>query len=175
MIKLTIIAITGIIALVAWLRMQWAVGQNKQVAGKMIDDLKNGTYAPESFAESLSLLVKSRPIPELVDMAEFRQKLGTLSNTKQKGKFNVQYAVMNLNDKGIVVAEGVAKDVLSATNKQVDVTYPCWIYIETDPEKNELRFKSTLPDGDDHTHLLKEITDVIYDHCAGGPAGVEQK
>lgn len=107
MLKAIIIIIGLVIAAVAWMRMQWAVGRNKRVAGKIVDKLKDGTYAPESLAESLSMLIRTRPLPENANHQVIRQNMTGLTNNRLRDKFKVQYATMDAGNKGVVIAEGV--------------------------------------------------------------------
>jgi hypothetical protein len=166
MIKLIVGAVLLIGAIITWLRMQWAIGKNKREANKIVEQLKNGNYTPEMLEESLGFLVKSKPMPAGADIAAFQRNLSQLTNGKLRGKFKVQYAEMNQQQKGIVIAEGVVKDHISVgSNKEVDVTYPCWLYLEVTPHPEEVRFKSSMPDGKDHHYLLEDISDAIYEHC----------
>jgi hypothetical protein len=166
MIKLTIAVIVLAVAGVAWMRTQWAVGKNKRAAGKLIEGLKNGSLTIESFAESLDMVMRTRQLPDGADISVFMRNLLALTNKKLREKFTVQYALSRGN-KGIVIAEGVVKDTLSvASNHVADITYPCWLYIHADPSKNEIYFKSSMPDGKDHHHLLEDISDEIYKKCA---------
>ena len=64
-----------------------------------------------------------------------------------------------------MIAEGTVKDILPASNKEVEVIYPCWLYIEMEPTRNEVYFKSSMPDGKDHHHLLEDISDAIHEQC----------
>jgi len=166
MIKLTILIIVGAVAGVAWLRTQYAVGKNKRAAGKLIDGLKNGSLNIDSFEESLNMTIRTRQLPDGTDLSAFHRNLPGLTNTKLGAKFTVNYASSSGN-KGIVIAEGVVKDTFSvASNRETDITYPCWLHIEADPSKQEITFKSTMPDGKDHHHLLEDISDEIYKKCA---------
>lgn len=166
MIKITIVILTLLIGGIAWLRMQWAVDKNKRMAAKIIDGLKNGTYTPEALEESLGMLVRNRPLPDGTDIHSFQRNLSALTNGKLRGNFKVQYAEMNPQLKGVVIAEGVVKDQLAAgSNKEVNVTYPCWLYIEVASQQQEILFKSSMPDGKDHHYLLEDIADAIYERC----------
>lgn len=165
--KSVIIIIGLLVAAVAWLRMQWAVGRNKRVAGKIVDRLKDGTYAPESLAESLPMLIRTRPLPENANLQVVRQNMAGLTNNRLRDKFKVQYATMNPDNKGVVIAEGVVRDQLSGGTAEVDVTYPCWLYIEITEPGNEIRFRSSMPDGKDHHYLLEDISDAIFERCVG--------
>lgn len=166
MIKLTVAIIVLAVAGVAWLRTQWAVDKNKRAAGKLIDGLKNGSLTIESFEESLDMLMRTRQLPDGTSLSVFMTNLPVLTNTKLGKKFTVKYASSSGN-KGIVIAEGVVKDTVSiASNHETDITYPCWLYIYTDHSQKEIYFKSTMPDGKDHHHLLEDISDEIYKKCA---------
>ena len=166
MIKLIVGAIVLGAAGVAWLRMQWAVDKNKRAAGKIIEGLKSGTLSVESFEESLGMNIKSRQLPAEVSVAAFQEKLIALTNIKLCEKFKIQYVAFDQNNNGIVIAEGKVKDTLSAaSNSQVDVTYPCWIYIELPASQQEVYFKSSMPDGKDHHYLLEDISDAIFAYC----------
>jgi hypothetical protein len=165
MIKLTIGIIVLAVAGVAWLRTQWAVDKNKRAADKLIDGLKNGSMTIESFEESLDMLIKTRQLPDDKNLSVFLRNLPGLTNKKLDPKFTVKYALSSGN-KGIVIAEGVVKDTISvASNHETDITYPCWVYIHANPSQQEIYFKSTMPDGKDHHHLLEDISDEIYKDC----------
>lgn len=161
---ITILLLCG--GAVMWLRMQWAIDKNKRAANKIVNGLKDGTYSVESFEESLAMTIRTKKLPATIDITAFQRHLEALTGTKLREKFTVQYATMNGNHKGIVIAKGVVKDLFSAaSDKQIDVTYPCWIYIETDKQHEELYFKSSMPDGKDHHYLLEDISDAIYERC----------
>ena len=165
MIKLAIAAVVLIAGGVAWLRMQWAVEKNKKTAGKIIDGLKNGTYDAGSFEESLGMTIRKKQLTEDFDQRLFSQRISELTNNKLLDKFKIDYAVVESNGRGIVIAEAAIKDVLSAGSKEVTVTYPCWLYLQLDNDNQEMYFKSSMPDGKDHHHLLEDISDVVYERC----------
>ncbi|MEI9912115.1 MAG: hypothetical protein WDO71_22155 [Bacteroidota bacterium] len=166
MIKLAIGAVIVVVAGVAWLRTQWAMDKNKRAAHKLIEGLKSGALTVASFEESLGMLIRVRQLPENIHIASFSHKLTELTNTKLLEKFTVHYVTINDNNKGIVIAEAVKKDTVSvASNKETDIIYPCWLYLEIIPSQREICFRSSMPDGKDHHHLLEDISDAIYEQC----------
>jgi hypothetical protein len=167
MIKLTLAIIVLAVTGVAWLRTHWAVDKNKRAAGKLIDGLKNGNLTVESFEGSLDMAIRTRKLPDGADLSVFMGNLPTLTGKKIGEKFTVKYALSDGN-KGIVIAEGVVKDTISvASSQETDITYPCWLYIHADHSQKDIYFKSSMPDGKDHHHLLEDISDEIYKRCAG--------
>lgn len=165
MIKLTIALIVLIGAGIAWLRMQWAVGQNKKESDRLINGLKDGSFTVDSFDESLGFVIQSKALPEGMDKATFFNKLPALTNTRMKNRFPVQYATTDQHSKAIVFGNGGVKDTLSASSgKQVEVTYPCWVSVAAVPSSEEIIFKSTMPDGKDHQYLLQDFANAIYEH-----------
>lgn len=155
-------AIVGILLLlvvgVLWLRMQWGRSKNKNQSRKIIDDLKSGKHDIESYSEALSILIFSKPVQQKIDDQKIRQYLQSLNGKKTNHKFTIEYGDLNENNKGIVIGEGFVKDTIH--DRQVDVFYPCWIYIDID--ENNVSFKSTFPENKDHHYLLEDLSQEIY-------------
>jgi hypothetical protein len=150
-----------------WLRSQWARSKNSGAAKQIINDLQSGKYVIESYAESLGILICSKPLPEKTNLAIVKQLLQSLKGKPLQNKFNIQYADMNQNGKGIIIAEAKAKDIvpLYNSNKEIDIHFPCWLYIDTDEANNKVDFKSTFPESKDHHYLLEDFAVEIYDQC----------
>lgn len=163
MIKLSIAIIVLLVVAVAWLRSQWGRSKNKNASKQIIDDLKSGKYVIESYADSLNIMICTKAAPQQINMARIKQYLHALTDKKTAGKFTIQYADMNDNKKGIVIGEGLVKDIVH--NKQMDVFYPCWIYIEVNEDSKEVAFRSTFPENKDHHYLLEDLSGEIYNQC----------
>ena len=67
MIKLTIGIVVLLAAGIIWLRAQWARSKNSNAANEIINDLKSGKYVIESYAESLGIMISSKPFPAAFD------------------------------------------------------------------------------------------------------------
>jgi hypothetical protein len=166
MIKIIIGAVILGAAGIGWLRMQWAVSKNKKVAGSIIDGLKSGSFTVESFEESLGMLIRSKQITNGFSASSFKENAEKLANKKLREKFIVQYATMNPDYKGVVIAEAVVKGLFASdSNKEIDITYPCWIYIEINLEQHDVKFRSSMPESKDHHYLLEDIADSIFEEC----------
>ena len=63
MIKITIAIVVLLAAGVVWLRAQWARSKNSSAANEIINDLKSGKYVIESYAETLGILISTKPFP----------------------------------------------------------------------------------------------------------------
>jgi hypothetical protein len=157
-----IIGILGLIFIgIVWLRMQWGRSRNTNQSKKIIDNLTTGKHAIESYADALNIMIVSKPIPQLIDIQKIKQNLRSLSNKKILNKFTIQYGDANAWGKGIVIGEGLVKDIVN--DRQIDVFYPCWIYIDMD--ETSISFKSTFPENKDHHYLLEDMSVEIYNQC----------
>ncbi len=167
MIKLSIGIAILLVAGVSWLRVQWGRSKNKGTSRKIVEDLKSGKYVIESYAESLGITICAKPLSEQIDIREIKKHLQLLSGKKLSDKFTIEYGEMNENGKGILIGEAVTKDFIQAPNgnKEIDVFYPCWLYIETNQDSREVCFKSTFPENKDHHFLLEELSLIVYDQC----------
>ena len=166
MIKLTIAILVLLAAGVIWLRAQWARSKNSNEARQIIDDLKSGKYVIESYAESLGIMISSKTYEAGFDPAAAKTRLQALAGKQLLGKFSVRYADMNENGKGIVIAEGRAKDIIAgySGNKEIDIHFPCWLYIDTDVQGNKIDFRSTFPESKDHHYMLEDLSAELYHH-----------
>ncbi|HMK26971.1 MAG TPA: hypothetical protein VK483_13150 [Chitinophagaceae bacterium] len=167
MIKLIIGIIVLLVAGIAWLRVQWGRSRNKNTSKQIIEDLQSGKYVIESYAESLGIMICSRSVSQPMDATAIKQYLHSLKGKKLSDKFNIEYGDMNENSKGIVIGEAITKDFIQAPNgnKEIDIFYPCWLYIDVNENNKEVSFKSTYPENKDHHYLLEDLSQVIYDQC----------
>jgi hypothetical protein len=163
MIKLTIGIIILLGAGIAWLRAEWGRSKNKNASRQLIDDLKSGKYMIESYAGSFEILIWSADIDQEFNQPAIKQYLNSLNAKKVLDKFTVAYADMDDNQKGIVIGEGLIKDYVH--DKEIEVHYPCWIYIDTDAINRTVSFKSTFPENKDHHYLLEDLSQEIYKQC----------
>lgn len=164
MIKLTIAIVVLLGAGIVWLRAQWARSRNSHAAKEIIDNLKSGKYGIESYAESLNIMICSKPISPVFDPAATRERLRALTGKQLEGKFSIQFADMNDQGKGIVIGEAKSKDIVAGYggNKEIDIHFPCWVYIDADRENNSMNFRSTFPESKDHHYLLEDLSGIIY-------------
>ena len=146
---------------IVWIRMQWGRSKNKNQSKKIVDDLKSGKHDIESYAEALSIMIFSKPVQQEIEGQKLKHYLQSLSGKKTLNKFTVEYGDMNENKKGIVIGEGFVKDTIH--DRQVDVFYPCWIYIDIDG--NNISFKSVFPENKDHHYLLEDLSTEIYNQA----------
>lgn len=163
MIKTTIAIIVLLGAGIIWLRAQWARSKNSSAANEIINDLKSGKYVIESYAESLGIMISSKPFPAAFDPASAKRKLQELTGKLVHEKFSIRYADMNEAGKGIVIAEAKSKDIIAGYggNKEIDIHFPCWLYIDADREAGKLDFRSTFPENKDHHYLLEDLSAAI--------------
>jgi hypothetical protein len=167
MIKLIIGIIIFLAAGITWLRVQWGRSKNKNTSKKIVEDLKSGKYEIESYAEALSIMICSKPISQQIDISGIKKYLDSLSSKKLSDKYMIEFGDMNVNGNGILIGEAVTKDFIQTPNgnKEIDVFYPCWLYIDMNEDRNEISFKSTFPENKDHHYLLQDLSLEIYKQC----------
>lgn len=167
MIKLSIAIVVLLAAGVMWLRAQWARSKNNSAAGEIINDLKSGKYVIESYAGALGIMICSKPYPQAFDPASVKNKLQELTGKQLQGKFSIRYADMNPEGKGIIIAEAKSKDIVAGYggNKEIDIHFPCWLYIDTDTANSKVDFRSTFPESKDHHYTLEDLCGEIYSQC----------
>ncbi len=167
MIKLTIAIIIAAIAGLAWLRTIWAKKKNRNVSKKIVGDLKSGKHNVESYADSLDMTICSRPLPEEVNLVAAKQYFNSLGGKKVLNKFDIAHGEMNENRNGIVVAEGTTRGFLQApgTDTEVNLTYPCWLYVSIHEKDKLVSFRSVMPENADHHQLLEDLSGEIYKQC----------
>lgn len=164
MIKITIAIVVLLAAGVVWLRAQWARSKNSSAANEIINDLKSGKYVIESYAETLGILISTKPFPPVFDPASAKNKLQEMTGKQIHEKFSIRYADMNEAGKGIIIAEAKSKDIVAGYggNKEIDIHFPCWLYIDADREANKIDFRSTFPENKDHHYLLEDLSAEIH-------------
>ena len=123
MIKITIAIVVLLAAGVVWLRAQWARSKNSSAANEIINDLKSGKYVIESYAETLGILISTKPFPPVFDPASAKNKLQEMTGKQIHEKFSIRYADMNEAGKGIIIAEAKSKDIVAGYggNKEIDI------------------------------------------------------
>lgn len=168
MIKLTIGIAVLLAAALVWLRAEWARSKNSNAANQIISDLQSGKYVIESYADTLGILISSKPLPETFDPTNARTRLQELAGKKLQGKFSIRYADMNTEGKGIVIGEAHAKDIVAGYggNKEIDIHFPCWIYIDTRSADQLIDYRSTFPENKDHHFLLEDLTQALHQRLA---------
>ena len=87
MIKITIAIVVLLAAGVVWLRAQWARSKNSSAANEIINDLKSGKYVIESYAETLGILISTKPFPPVFDPASAKNKLQEMTGKQIHEKF----------------------------------------------------------------------------------------
>lgn len=164
MIKLTTFVLVLLGAALVWLRAQWARSKNSNAANQIISDLQSGKYEIESYAETLGIRISSKPLPESFDHLIARTRLQELMGKKMQEKFSIRYADMNGEGKGIVIGEAHAKDIVAGYggNKEIDIHFPCWIYIDARGEDQMIDFRSTFPENKDHHYLLEDFSNALH-------------
>lgn len=160
MIKLTIAIALLAAGGIVWLRSEWGRSKNKNASKQIIDDLKSGKFVIESYADSLNILISSIRINSEMDWAAIKQKLNLLAGKKLLEKFQIDYADSNENNKAIVIGEAISKDYIQ--EKEINIFFPCWLYVELNADNNELQFKSTFPESKDHHYLLEDLANELY-------------
>jgi hypothetical protein len=167
MIKIIVGSAILLAAGIVWLRVQWARSKNSNTSQKIVADLQSSKYVIESYADSLSIMIRTKTILQPLNPTVVREYLHSLIGKKPLNKFMIRYGDMNENAKGIVIGEGAVKDSIQmpGQNKEIDVFYPCWLYIEMNENGTEVSFKSTFPENKDHHYLLEELSGEIYDQC----------
>ncbi|MCB0777499.1 MAG: hypothetical protein KDB99_14400 [Chitinophagaceae bacterium] len=165
MVKLIIGALVLLAAGIVWLRAQWARSKNSNTANQIINDLKSGKYGIESYAESLSILIYSKAVKDSISVLNMPKQFESLSGSKLLDKFSIQYAAMNESGKGIIIAEAKDKDIIPMYNgnKEVDIHFPCWIYIDINKEDKKVDFKSTFPESKEHHYLLEDLSKKVFE------------
>lgn len=160
-----IIVLSGSVAV--WLRVKWANSKNKNTGKKLIEGLRSGRYTVRSMGETLGMTIRTKDIPLMPEGFQYRTKPASLTGQKLGGKFRIFYADSDREGNGVVIGESVFKDALnlSEINTEVDIVYPCWIYIEPDTENNKVYFRSSMPADKDHQYLLEDISDLLYNIC----------
>ena len=162
-IKITIGIIVFLIIGITWLRVQWGRSKNQNASRQIVEDLKSGKYVIESYADSLNIMIWSKLVSEEINTAGIKHYLHSLNGKKVLDKFTVQYGDFNQNNKGIIIGEGSVKDTIH--DKEIDVFYPCWLYIDINESNKEVSFRSTFPENKDHHYLLEELSQEIYNQC----------
>ncbi|MFN8288915.1 MAG: hypothetical protein U0U70_01535 [Chitinophagaceae bacterium] len=167
MLKIIIGAAFLLAAAIAWIRSQWARSQNSGTAKQIIDDLKSGKHSIESYAESLGILITSKPLAQQPDMPAIRQRLQSLNGKRLLGKFTIQHSDMNERGKGIVIGEARATDVVPGygRNQEMEIHFPCWLYIDLDTAQGKVDYRSTFPESKDHHYLLEDLSAAINQEC----------
>jgi len=167
MIKLTFIIITAAIAGIIWLRTIWARQKNRNASKKIVEDLKSGKHDIESYAESLDIFICSKSFQSDFDTAVTKKYLNSLAEKKLLEKYFILHGDFNGNKNGIVIAEVMAKDSVSLAGKEaeIDIFYPCWLYITVNEKDKQIVFRSTFPESKDHHHLLEDLAGEIYVQC----------
>lgn len=79
----------------------------------------------------------------------------------------VQHADLNENGKGIVIGEARVTDHVPVYNKnqEMDIHFPCWLYIDLNAENEKVDFRSTFPESKDHHYLLEELSEEVFKLC----------
>ncbi len=164
--KLLIIFIVAISAGIAWVRIRWAVGKNKKEADRLIQNLKDRTYNAGSFADSLSMTIKTIPVSPSFETIQFGQRLNKLPGRQFAGKYMVQYAQFDESNKGIIIGEATITDTVGAGGGHaVTMEMPCWLLVEHDAATNSVSFKSTIPESSDHHYLQEQFAEIIVREC----------
>jgi hypothetical protein len=164
MIKLTIAIAVLLAAGLVWLRAQWARSKNSNAANEIINDLQSGKFVIESYADALGIMICSKALPQAFDPGSAKVRLQELAGKKIRDQYSIRYADMNAAGKGIVIAEAASKDIVAGYggNKEIDIHFPCWIYIDARAEANVVDFRSTFPENKDHHFLLEDFASEIH-------------
>ncbi len=159
---ITGLAIALVIGMI-WLRSQWGRSKNKNASRQIIADLQSGKHVIESYSDALSIVIYSKPIDHEIRVEEVKEYLNMLPGKKLPGRYSVQYGDMNKDYKGIVIGEGFVTDTVH--DRQMDVFYPCWLYIDADKSPGTITFRSTFPENKDHHELLEGLSEEIFKQC----------
>jgi hypothetical protein len=113
------------------------------------------------------MIIRSKPVPATLEPFAFNQSIDKINGQKLLGKFTLHHIERNGGNGTIVIAEAIVKDIIPSSNgnEEVDVVYPCWIYI--DRTETQLEFRSSFPLDKEHQYLLEDLSDEIYGKCAG--------
>jgi hypothetical protein len=166
MIKIVILAAVLLSTGFVWVRSQWARSKNAGTSRQIIKDLQSGKHDIESYAEALNILIKSIPLSTITDFAYLKQKMEILVGKLFSGKYTIQYATINNNGNGILLAEAKIKEVVAGyhTDKEIDMHLPCRLYIAVDTVNNKIDFKSTFPETKDHYYVLEDLAEGVVKH-----------
>lgn len=153
-----------------WIRSQWGRSKNNSTAKQIIDDLKSGKYVIESYAESLGILICTKVLPKEADLKQMKTKLQAFIGKQLLSKYKIEYADLNDNGNGIIIAEAKGKELVPVYggNKEIEIHFPCWLYIQADQDNARIEFKSTFPESKDHHYLLEDLAAEIYKQFTAG-------
>lgn len=151
---------------IALLRQKWANSRNSGASRKLVDGLKSGQYEVSSFAETLGMNVREKVLPPGSGAPQL-QALPALGGKKFREKFNIIHAATDASGRALVIAEAKVTDIIPLYNrdKEVELLYPCWMFLETDTERERIFFRSSMPSDKDHQFMLEDLADGLYDHC----------
>lgn len=168
MFKVIVLLVMVSTGAVAWIRIKLANSKNTHTSKKLIEGLRSGHFTIRSMREQLGMMIRTKPLPSTPEVFSYRQHLRTLINQRLMGKFKILYADADTEGYGVVIAETIFKDTIHATdiNTNVDIVYPCWIYIEPDIEGKQIYFRSSMPADKDHQYLLEDFSDLLYNICS---------
>ena len=154
---------------IMWLRQLWANSKNKSISRDLASGLKNGAISFSSMSDTLDMMVRTKKIN--VETPLDLQKICALDDRSiLLGKFTVSHVSMRDDQNAcIVIAQAKISDTipLYETNKEVDLIYPCWLYIEMDASNHLIYFKSQMPHDKEHGYLLQDLSDYLYELSQG--------
>lgn len=164
--KILIALVFLLIAGISWLLQQRRNRKNAGTSRSLVDGLKSGRYSVASFADTLGMHIRSHPLAPETDPAAAGRKLAMLNGKKILDKFSILHTQAD-RQAAVVIAEAVIRDFVQGyTNKkEIDLLYPCWIYIDTRAEDGGVCFRSSMPSDKDHQFLLEDLADEIYTRC----------
>ncbi|MET0391592.1 MAG: hypothetical protein ABW019_00570 [Chitinophagaceae bacterium] len=139
----------------------------RNVTKKTVDQLKKGRLDFTALADSLEMMIRSKPVDALFNPVSFNQELDKLVSARLSGKFTVIHVARDQANNSIVIAEAEIDDIIAGAggNREVKAVYPCWIYIRINPGEQKIDFTSSFPQNKDHQYLLEDLSDELYTKC----------
>lgn len=158
MIKLTLIIIFLVIGGIAALRRQQRNRQLETAASDVSKQLDAGNMDVASLGAELDMLIRRKKATTAAGMtpliiAEIAKEL--------PDKFNILQTKTGNDDDGVIIANATVIDIDLTRNgsREVEVIYPCWLYIKANAAENYIDFRSMIPQNKDHQYVLEDLAD----------------
>lgn len=151
---------------IMWLRIKYFNSSSRRSSKRAIKDLQEGKVDFAGMMETLSMMIRSKPVAAGFNLADFHQRLNLLTHKKLLGKITIQF-VESKGPDTIVIGQAEVKDIVPGyygTN-DVKVVYPCWIHISVNTDEQRMDFRSTFPQDKEHQYLLEDMADEIFRQC----------
>jgi hypothetical protein len=153
----TFLLIAGIAALRRYLHNE----KMKSAGNELAQHLDAGNMDVETLSTELSMTIRRKRV---TDDSIKASNIAKAVSTDLDSKFSILNTREGNNNDAVIIANARVTNIEGSYNgtRDIEVIYPCWLYITPVVEDSTIEFRSMIPHDKDHQFILEDLADHAF-------------